>query len=179
VSKRRNQEQRDADSYGAGRRQADRDADSYGTGRRKADRDAYEAAQAALAAYETVEAHFRTWRRRAVIGFAMLLAAVAVGFWRMQVEIQENERQDATIEAERDARVEITADVIRRTCETDNKQDDLLATLVAVSIADVDPKALSDADLRGLRIFRQSLRELRNTPNCEKRVADFLDPEDA
>lgn len=104
------------------------------------------------------------------------------------------------IENEREARINNFSEFIDENCETNNEQDQLLATLVAVSISGnnsfgegLDPDQLSDFDLAVLdsirqiqkqaqedgpsvlqSVFLRKLKELRDLQPCAEAVAAYI-----
>lgn len=116
------------------------------------------------------------------LAFATLITVGSIGFARTE-EIASDAHDAAAdaeaavvgAEAEREARTNAVSGIIRLFCATDNRQDELLSSLVGVSLRSRPPRAqLTPEQLRGLRIFKAAQRDLKRPLRCQILVVKFL-----
>jgi len=107
----------------------------------------------------------RAWwsRWRGFIGYVALVAMFAFSIFR--------------IESERMARSDAVAAIIEIGCETDNGQDRLLGSLVAVSLEGAEGQDLTDREQQGLELFEAALVDLTATTPCSDLIEAFRNGE--
>lgn len=102
-----------------------------------------------------------------VLLFVAFAIPTAVGFKAIQDGNQE-----------RTVRRAVQAEVNRYVCDQNNRQDRLLASLLAVSLQGAAHRHLTSAQLKSVRIFRRALRELRSETPCHAIAEAFLEARD-
>jgi hypothetical protein len=123
---------------------------------------------------------------------AIFLIAAAIAAWQIIEHVDD-------IEAERQDRIQNMAGIIDDNCETNNEQDQLLATLVAVSISGnssfgdgIDRTQLTEFEAQVLAainkvqslqgdqrdvltsVFEKKLADLRDLTDCAEAVSRFI-----
>lgn len=138
------------------------------------------------------------WLVVAATGIFLLSAVLA--FTSFNKALDKSENAIAQINAEREARAQVVAEIVRYTCSSNNRQDLLLATLIAatiedkqqfgdgINLADLSPEARAVVSaIREVqratteaggsvqeRLFAAKLEELRDTANCGEFVQSYL-----
>lgn len=133
---------------------------------------------------------FIAWQARRNMTFSVialqlfLLGVVCLGALQLEGRQDDlSETQDAIVvtqrqlEEERFFRSRVQAEINRYVCSENNKQDRLLASLLAITLRDADP-ALTVEQQEALAVFLRVLRDLRREAPCEAIVQAFLEVSD-
>lgn len=115
-----------------------------------------------------------------------LLFVATFALWRTEQRQDDLESTNAAIQrtqdqlaAERSVRSRVQAEINRYVCRSNNRQDDLLADLLTISLPpDIDERELSGRALKAVEVFREKLLELRDRAPCKAIVAAFLEASD-
>jgi hypothetical protein len=111
----------------------------------------------------------RWWQRYVgAIAFVMVLIIGAIGFWQ-------NDSRQQSQETERKARVKAQAEINFYVCSENNKQDRILASLLAISIGNASDKPLTKRQSSALAVFEEALRQLRALTPCNALAEAFLE----
>lgn len=138
--------------------------------------------------------------RAAIVCVIVVIAGFAVSFWKADQAIDQTNENVTQIQAERHSRVDTISDVIEQTCNTNNSQDQLLASLLSVSInsqgnfgSSVNQRKLTNfqRDVLGAVVaiqrlqaqgppstiqqaFTEKIKTLRDLTPCQKLVALYV-----
>lgn len=111
----------------------------------------------------------RFWRNYVgAIAFVAVLVVGAVGFWQIDNAVD-------SINTERSNRALVQTEINRYVCNENNKQDRILAKLIAVSIAGAEDRPLTGRQLRAYKVFLRAFRQLRAETPCNQIANAFLE----
>lgn len=126
---------------------------------------------------------------------ALQLLLVFVGSWALwqldqndddlhdqQVALEDTQKRLATtqrkLKRERSIRSKVQAEINRYVCTENNKQDRLLARILAISLSDTDEEKLTEDERKALAVFIATLRDLQDEAPCNEIVIAFIEASD-